>query len=164
MRFIAASRVASGFIKMAILQVGAIPARKMGTLDVTFRLFLRVVAFGCLVSGLQYWMRLIGFSDAGAFRFDIAPSHWQFAMATLSVVMPVAAVGLWMEVSWGAVIWVLAAGMEIAMHHGLPQWFGQKPLILPLHALVAVTYVGFRIAFLIRARLIEQEAREDDDI
>lgn len=149
---------------MAILQVGAIPARKMGTLDVTFRLFLRVVAFGCLVSGLQYWMKLIGFSDNGAFRFDLAPVHWQFVMASLCVLMPVAAVGLWMEVSWGAVIWVLAALMEVGMHQGLPQWFGQKPLVLALHALVAATYIGFRIAFLIRAKMIEQEAREDDDI
>jgi hypothetical protein len=149
---------------MAILQVGAIPARKMGTLDITFRLFLRVVAFGCLVSGLQYWMKLIGFSDHGAYRFDLAPSHWRFVMASLSVLMPVAAVGLWMEVSWGAVIWVLAAGMEIGMYQLLPQWFGEKPLVLALHALVAATYIAFRLAFLVRARLIEKEAREDDGV
>ncbi len=146
---------------MTILQVGAIPAPKMGVLDVTFRLFLRIVALGFLVMALQSWGGLIGYSDGGLRRFDQLPPHWQVASASLAVVLPVAALGLWMEAAWGAVIWVVAAGGQVAMHQLFPHWYGERSLLMMLHMVVAATYVAFRIAFLIRGRERARQVSSD---
>lgn len=135
-----------------MLQVGAIPVPKTGTLDISFRIFLRVVAVSCIYTGLTYWARLIGLTDGGNSRFDLLLPHWQFAAASLAVLMPVAAVGLWMEVSWGAVMWVVAAGGQVLMHQVFWRWFGSQPLVMGLHATVALTYIAFRAAFFIRER------------
>ena len=105
---------------MAILQIGTAPEAGTGTLESSFRLFMRLVALGCLLAGLQYWGRLIGYSDGGMSRFDLIPSYWQLASASLAVLLPVAAVGLWMQVSWGPVLWVVAAGSEVIMPQGIP--------------------------------------------
>ncbi|MBU4530048.1 MAG: hypothetical protein KUA43_06970 [Hoeflea sp.] len=141
---------------MAILQIGTAPEAGTGALEASFRLFMRLVALSCLVAGLQYWGRLIGLSDGGMSRFDLIPSYWQFASAALSVLLPVAAVGLWMQVSWGPVIWVVAAGSEIVMHKGFPLWYGERPLLVIAHVVVISVYIGFRAALFIKRR---QDAR-----
>ena len=141
---------------MAILQIGTAPEAGTGALEASFRLFVRLVALSCLVAGLQYWGRLIGLSDGGMSRFDLIPSYWQLASAALAVLLPVAAVGLWMQVSWGPVIWVVAAGSEIVMHKGFPLWYGERPLLVIAHIVVIVVYVGFRAALFAKRR---QDAR-----
>lgn len=137
---------------MAILQIGTSPEVGTGALEASFRLFLRLVALSCLLAGLQYWGRLIGYSEGGAFRFDLIPSYWQLASASLAVLLPVAAVGLWMQVSWGPVLWVVAAGAEFIMHKGLPLWFGERPMLILAHAVVVSVYIGFRAALFVKRR------------
>lgn len=129
---------------MAILQVGAASQPGSGALEASFRLFIRLVAIACLIAGLQYWGRLIGYSDGGLSRFDLVASHWQFASAALAVLLPVTAVGLWMQVSWGPVLWVVTAGAETLMHKCLPLWFGERPLLIMAHGVVLVVYLVFR--------------------
>jgi len=141
---------------MAILQIGTAPEADTGALEASFRLFMRLVALSCLVAGLQYWGRLIGLSDGGMSRFDLIPYYWQLASAALAVLLPVAAVGLWMQVSWGPVIWVVAAGSEIVMHKGFPLWYGERPLLVIAHIVVIAVYVGFRAALFAKRR---QDAR-----
>ena len=146
---------------MAILQIGTAPEAGTGALEASFRLFVRLVALSCLVAGLQYWARLIGYSDGGMSRFDLIPSYWQFASASLAVLLPVAAVGLWMQVSWGPVIWVVAAGSEIIMHKGFPLWFGERPLLVMAHVVVISVYVGFRVALFVKHRQDAKQVRTD---
>ncbi len=146
---------------MAILQIGTAPERGTGTLDASFRLFMRLVALSCLLAALQYWGRLIGYSDGGMSRFDLIPSYWQLAAASLAVLLPVAAVGLWIHVPWGPVIWVAAAGAEVAMHKGLPLWFGERPLLMIAHAVVAAVYIGFRVALFVKRRQDAKQVRTD---
>ncbi len=141
---------------MAILQIGTAPEAGTGALEASFRLFMRLVALSCLIAGLQYWGRLIGLSDGGMSRFDLIPSYWRFAASALAVLLPVAAVGLWMQVSWGPVIWVVAAGAEIIMHKGFPLWYGERPLLVIAHVVVISVYIGFRAALFIKRR---QDAR-----
>lgn len=137
---------------MAMLQIGAAPEPGAGKLNASFRLFVRLVALASLAAGLQYWGGLIGFLDGGAARFDLIPAYWQFASASLAVLLPVAAVGLWMQVSWGPVVWVVAAGAEVAMHYGLPQWFGERPALMIAHAVVLVVYLAFRLLLFLKWR------------
>ncbi|MBC7279968.1 DUF6163 family protein [Hoeflea sp.] len=146
---------------MAILQIGTAPEEGTGALEASFRLFMRLVALSCLVAGLQYWGRLIGLSDGGMSRFDLIPSYWQLAAAALAVLLPVAAVGLWMQVSWGPVIWVVAAGAEIIMHKGFPLWYGERPLLVIAHFVVIAVYIGFRAALFVKRRQDARLVRSD---
>lgn len=147
---------------MAMLEIGTKPEQGDGRLDASYRLFVRLVALSCLMAGLQYWGRLIGFSDGGASRFDLIPSYWQFASASLAVLLPVAAVGLWMQVSWGPVLWVVSAGAEVIMHLGLPQFFGERPVLVIAHAVVMVVYLCFRVLLFLKwRREAQQQVRTD---
>ena len=120
--------------------------------DLLFILFLRMVAVSCFWFGLQYWAMLVGYSLVGAGRFDLLNLPWKVAGASLAVLFPVASLGLWLTVSWGPVVWALAAGSQIAMYGLLPQIFGSNRIIILVHAMVAVLYVIFRVALLLEAR------------
>ena len=115
--------------------------------------FCRLIAVFCFYAGVTYWIRLIGYYEGPLNRFDLMPVHWQVAGATLAVLFPVAACGLWMVVSWGTVIWVAAALTETVMYLGFPDLFGNKPVALIAHAAVAVLYVVFRLALYHESRI-----------
>ena len=120
--------------------------------ETVFLLFLRIVALFCLASGVAWWARLTGISEGGAMRFDLVGSHWRFVGASLCVLMPVAAVGLWMGVAWGPVIWVVAAGTESVMHSVFTDWFGEQPQLVAVHGAVLGTYLAFRVSLFWIAR------------
>ena len=122
------------------------------TLDLSWQWFHRAVAAFGLLCGLFYWTRLIGINEGPEWRFDLMSVHWQVASVTLAVLFPFAASGLWMLSSWGAVIWFLCAGIEIVMHAGFPELFGQRPLLVSFHVLIAAVYCGFRLGFFLRRR------------
>ncbi len=116
------------------------------TLTITaFVWFNRLIAVLCLYSAFTYWIRLIGVNEGPLNRFDLMPVYWQVAAASLAVLFPVAATGLWMVVSWGPVIWVAAAAGEAVMYLGFPQLFGTKPIAIIAHGAVAAMYVVFRL-------------------
>lgn len=121
----------------------AIPKRSL--LDILFIVFLRLIAISCLWFGLQYWSMLVGYSLEGKARFDLLNLPWKVAGAGLAVVFPVAALGLWLTVSWGPVIWLCAAGGQALMYGVWPQVFGSNPLIMILNAGVAILYCIFRV-------------------
>lgn len=117
------------------------------TLTLTaFIWFCRLIALFCLYAGLKYWIQLIGYQEGAINRFDTMPVHWQVAAASLAVLFPVAATGLWMVVSWGPVIWAAAAGAEFIMYYWFPNLFGQMPITLLAHGAVAALYLAFRLA------------------
>jgi hypothetical protein len=120
--------------------------------EIAFQWFHRVVAGYCLLFGLLYWIRLVGFYEGDNWRFDLMPVHWQLAASALAVLFPFAASGLWMLASWGPVIWFICATMETVMYLGFPELFGARPSLVFSHALVAVLYVGFRIVILLQKR------------
>ena len=114
--------------------------------------FHRIVAAYCLLFGFLYWVRLIGYYDGPLWRFDLMPLHWKLASASLAVLFPVAAIGLWMKVSWGPVIWAAAASIEALMYYGFPGLFDSRPLTLATHLLVAILYVAFALTIRPRHR------------
>ena len=124
-----------------------------GAVEIAFDVFQRIVALFCLAAGIRYWALLIGVLEQGTWRFDLLPVHWKIAAASLAVLWPVAGIGLWMLVSWGPVIWLVAAATEIAMHGGFPELYGEYWPLLAVHAGVALIYAVFRIAlYLIERR------------
>lgn len=94
--------------------------------------------------GMLYWIRIVGIHEGALWRFDLMPTAWKVASASLAVLYPVAGVGLWMTVSWGAVIWALILIGEAIMHLGLPDIFGEAGLLLGVNAL------GFALLLMLR--------------
>lgn len=122
------------------------------TAALTFAWFHRIIAAYCLLFGVLYWIRLIGFYEGPLWRFDLMPVHWQVAAVSLSVLFPFAAIGLWMLASWGPVIWFICAAAETAMYAGFPNYFGQRPIIVMSHVLVALLYAAFRLVLYFQSR------------
>jgi fatty acid desaturase len=129
--------------------------------ELLFVLFLRMIAITCFWFGLQYWAMLVGYSLDGRARFDLLNLPWRAAAATLAVVFPVASLGLWLTVSWGAVLWALAAIIQILMYVIWPQIFGINHLVPFLHVLVGALYIVFRIALWLEERRKEERVRTD---
>ncbi|HTO30185.1 MAG TPA: DUF6163 family protein [Pararhizobium sp.] len=143
------------------MTLDSVQVPKLSLTETIFGLFLRLVAVSCFWFGLNYWAMLIGFSFAGAGRFDLLPLPWRVAATSLAVVYPVAALGLWLLVSWGPVLWVVAAATEVVMFAIYPHVFGTKPLLLILHSAVALTFVLFRAAILYQRAKQAKAARID---
>lgn len=120
-------------------------ATRPSTAAITFIWFQRIIAAYCLLFGVLYWIRLIGYYDGSLWRFDLMPVHWQVAAVSLSVLFPFAAIGLWMLASWGPVIWFICAIAETAMYVGFPHYFGQRLTVVLSHVLVALLYAVFRL-------------------
>lgn len=129
--------------------------------ETLFVLFLRLVAVTSLWFALQYWAMLTGFSLGGAGRFDLLPPAWKAASTALAVLFPVAAVGLWLLVSWGPVIWFIAAATEIAMHEVFPSIFGINQLLVFAHVAVVLTFLFFNAALFLQRRRQARTVRSD---
>jgi hypothetical protein len=129
--------------------------------ETLFMLFLRLVAVASLWFALQYWAMLTGFSLGGQGRFDLLPPAWKAASTALAVLFPVAAVGLWLLVSWGPVIWLIAAATEVAMHEVYPSIFGINRLLVYMHLTVTVVFVLFHVALFIQRRRQARTVRTD---
>jgi hypothetical protein len=89
------------------------------------------------------------------------PVHWQVAATALAVLFPVAAVGLWMPVSWGPVVWFVAACVEIAMHLGFPSLFGENLMVVVLHLTVFAIYALFRVVLYVEKLRARRPVRVD---
>ena len=113
--------------------------------EVAFVWFQRVIAGYCLLFGVLYWIRLVGYYPGSLWRFDLMPVHWQVVSAVLAVLFPLAAIGLWMLSSWGPVIWLICAAMEATMYLALPEMYGFRPTIGISHVGVILLYIAFRI-------------------
>jgi len=127
-----------------------LPTAKIFLPDLLMTLFLRLVALGCLWYGLQLWSQLIGYTANGALRFDLLGTDLKAANATLAVLYPVAAIGLWLRGAWGPVIWAAAAAMEIAMHQIMIDTFGGDPMKLTAIAVTALVYLVLRLVIVFR--------------
>lgn len=132
---------------------------KASLTETLYIIFLRLVAIACLWFGLQFWAMLVGYSFGGHARFDLLTVPWRAAATSLAVVFPVAALGLWLAVSWGPVIWLIGAGAQALMHGPWADVYGANNMMLALHALIAAVYALFRLALWLEKRQRNQEVR-----
>ncbi|MFI0845747.1 DUF6163 family protein [Mesorhizobium sp. IMUNJ 23232] len=124
--------------------------------ETLFAWFQRIIAVYCLMFGVLYWVRLLGYYDSPLWRLDLMPVHWQVVTVTLAVFFPFAAAGLWMLASWGPVIWFLCAATEIVMYAGFPDLFGRHYAVVASHAFAACLYVTFRLVIYFQKRSVPQ--------
>lgn len=86
--------------------------------------FLRGLAVLCFVRGLIDWSRILGFTGPEDHFLSMALGG-QVSMVLLAVLNCIAAVGLWLTSSWGAVLWLIVTLCEIflpmTLAHGMLQ-------------------------------------------
>lgn len=120
--------------------------RQDSFVDLLATVYPRVVALFLIYFALRYWMQLIGLHEGAEFRFDTMSAHWRAAAASLAVLMPVAAVGMWCGFSWGIVVWLLAAGAESLMYFWFADLFGRSAFTVAFHLVTVAGYAGLRLA------------------
>ncbi len=101
-----------------------------------------------MLLGLHHWAVILGIIPGATGPFEQMTTPWRIGTMYLSVVDLVAAVGLWMRVDWGKVVWLLAALSEVVLHTVFIGTFGSDLPILSLHVLTVAVYGT--LAFLAR--------------
>lgn len=95
--------------------------------------FLRLLAVFSLYAGIIYWAQITGLIEEPVLRFDLLPTNGRIVLTTLAVIMPFAALGLWMLASWGLVVWLIVATLEILMHTVWAPIYGESVLRVAFH-------------------------------
>ena len=113
--------------------------------ELLMTILLRMVAAACLWFAFGIWSNLIGYGAGGALRIDLLGTDQQAAVATLAVLYPVAAIGLWLKGSWGPVVWTVAAIVEIARHESLPGNLSTATPTLLMIASTTLCYIALRL-------------------
>jgi hypothetical protein len=101
-------------------------------------LFLRVMACVSMLKGLYHWSRVCGIGVDQSQLFVLHSIAWQITTVFFAVIDLVAAVGLWLAATWGAVIWLMSVASMLAVEIFFPQVFGGGLLV----ALLEVGLLG----------------------
>jgi hypothetical protein len=126
-------------------EVTQLPSEPDNPYDLALTIYLRGVAAMLLLLGLRHWIYIAGvFQDPG-WSFETMSTPWQAVTIQLAVVDLVAAVGLWMRVAWGNVIWIYVALFEIAMHTVFAETFGLDLLIVAFHVISLLIFVALLV-------------------
>jgi hypothetical protein len=86
-------------------------------------LFLRVMAGVSMIKGLFHWSALLGIGAGPQGGFETHSVSWQSATIFFAVLDLIAAVGLWLAATWGAVVWLASVASMIVLDLFFPQIF-----------------------------------------
>ncbi|MEO8667561.1 MAG: DUF6163 family protein [Bauldia sp.] len=120
---------------------GPAPVRYRRILDT----YLRGLSVILMLLGLRQWAVIMGLVGSAGGPFETMTTAWKLATMELAVVDLVAAVGLWMRVSWGTVLWIFAALSEIALHTVFIRSFGGDVMVIAFHLVTVGAYVALSI-------------------
>jgi uncharacterized membrane protein (DUF2068 family) len=70
---------------------------------------------------------------------------WQAATIFFAVIDLVAAVGLWLSASWGAVVWLTAAASSIVVEVFFPEIYGDLFIVLAVEPALIIAYLALTI-------------------
>jgi hypothetical protein len=130
--------------------IDTMPRQAIYLPELLMTIFLRLVAASCLYFAFGIWSDLIGYGSGGALRIDLLDRDVQAVVATLAVLYPVAAIGLWLKGSWGPVVWTVAALVEIARHESLPVTLSSATPTLLMIVSTALLYMVLRLTLWLR--------------
>jgi len=100
-------------------------------------IFMRVIAGLWLLQGLMQWQLILAPESAS---IDSMPVLEAGAIVFFAVINLVAAVGLWLAVPWGGVLWLFAVSAQMFMIGFMPDMIEGGRLILALDVSLIVTY------------------------
>ncbi|MBO0345981.1 DUF6163 family protein [Roseibium limicola] len=127
-------------------------ARARPPWSVILVLYLRCMAVLLIGGGVIHWARIIGLTPWRGVMFWDMPTEWQAAIVFFAVLDLVAAIGLWLAVSWGTVMWLFRAISQIVMHTLFSEVYGRRPYEIAFYVLTIAVY-------LILTYLMERENR-----
>ena len=130
--------------------IETLPRRTIFLPELLMTILLRMVAAACLWFAFRIWSDLIGYGSSGTLRIDLLDTDQQAAIATLAVLYPVAAIGLWLRGSWGPVVWTVAAIVEIARHESQTGSFSHATPTLIMIASTVLLYLALRLTLWLR--------------
>ncbi|MEJ0013067.1 MAG: DUF6163 family protein [Bauldia sp.] len=87
-----------------------------------------------LLFGLRQWAIILGVLQGAGGPFEDMSTPWFVVTVHMAVVDLVAAVGLWLRVAGGKVVWVYSALFEITLHTIFIGTFGPSWLVVAFHA------------------------------
>lgn len=109
----------------------------------SFRLwYMRILSIITLGGGVIHWARIVGYTPWRGSYFIDMPSEWQAATVYFGVLNMVAAIGLWLGVSWGGVMWLFVALSQIVMHSAFSETFGRRPYEITFYVCMMAIYFG----------------------
>lgn len=120
-------------------------AHQIGIWTLRLILFLRVMAGFSMLKGLFHWAHLTGIGAAQGAGFESHSVAWQTATIFFSVLDLIAAVGLWLAATWGAVVWLTSAVSMIVLDLFFPQVFDGGVLFDLIEAALLGLYIWFAI-------------------
>lgn len=103
-------------------------------------LYLRLIAIILLIGGVIYWARIVGLTEWRGMWFWQMPVSVQAAVVFFAVLDLVAAIGLWLTVSWGTVMWLFRCACQILMHTAFSDLYGRRPYEISFYLLTIAIY------------------------
>jgi hypothetical protein len=103
--------------------------------------YLRAMAVLLIGAGLIHWARIVGISPWRGLWFWDMPVEWQTATVFFAVLDLVAAIGLWLTVSWGTVMWLTRALTQVVMHSLFSDIFGRRPYEIAFYLTTIAIYL-----------------------
>lgn len=76
-----------------------------GYLDLGFLLYLRAVSLVLVAVAIGIWMRIVGFEGPDLQQIFVKDNLSGFVHFVLAVSIPILSVGLWLNLSWGIILW-----------------------------------------------------------
>ena len=110
-----------------------------------YSIFLRCIAVIALLFAIFYWIRLVGVFPGELWRIDRMPWLWQVLTVVLSVIYPIAALGLWMRSLWGIILWFFAALTESLAFTLYSANFVFFPSLAVFHFLILLLFIMMQI-------------------
>ncbi len=107
--------------------------------------FFAIVALVLLVFGIRYWLLMLGVWEPDL-KFDTLPVHWRVAAASMAVLQPVAAVGLWGRLDWGIAVWIIVIISEMAMYSLMTDRFGEANYLVAFHMVSLGIWICYKAA------------------
>lgn len=108
----------------------------------TLDIYARVLSIVLMLFGLRQWAVIVGVAASPGGPFETMSAAWQLATMYLAVADLVAAVGLWMRVAWGNVLWICAALSEVAFHTFFMNTFGSDYTVVTFHLLAIAGFAA----------------------
>jgi hypothetical protein len=103
--------------------------------------YLRAMAILLIGGGLIHWARIVGLVPWRGAWFWEMPVEWQAATVFFAVLDLVAAIGLWLAVSWGTVMWLLRALTQVVMHSVFSDIYGRRPYEIAFYLCTIAIYL-----------------------
>jgi hypothetical protein len=106
--------------------------------------YQRVAGGFMIFKGLTYWSSLFGAGDGPGSYFQTQPLDTQAATIFFAVIDLVAGVALWLGSTWGAMLWLLTAGMQLFADVIVLEFSGFLILLTMIEVVLVAGYVIIR--------------------